>query len=183
MSMDKSWIMIKNRKSPAYMNGVKDFIEHEVNFVDSSGKLQCPCKKCVNMSFERISVVRVHLLQNGFHQFYTEWIFHSEPFQNPINDEPQVEENVDMKDILNDFMESDDGGNGGDGVDERATGSNQYFNDLFTETKTELYPGCTKFSSLNFLVKLMHLKVTNKWINKSFDSLLKLLKDALSEGE
>ena len=28
----------------------------------------------------------------------------------------------------------------------------------------------------------MHLKVTNKWTNKSFDSLLKLLKDGLPEG-
>ena len=40
-----------------------------------------------------------------------------------------------MKDILNDFMEPDDGGhwgNGGDRVDEGAMGSNQYFDDLFT---------------------------------------------------
>ena len=41
---------------------------------------------------------------------------------------------------------------------------------------------CIKFSSLNFLVKLMHLKVSNKWTNKSFDSLIKLLKYALPEG-
>ena len=34
----------------------------------------------------------------------------------------------------------------------------------------------SSFSSLNFLVKLMHLKVLNKWTNKSFDELLKLLK-------
>ena len=71
MPMDKSWIKIKNRKSPAYMNGVKDFVENIVNFVDSSGKVRCPCKKCVNMSLERIGVIRGHLLQNGFHQFYT----------------------------------------------------------------------------------------------------------------
>ena len=34
----------------------------------------------------------------------------------------------------------------------------------------------SSFSSLNFLVKLMHLKVVSKWTNKSFDELLKLLK-------
>ena len=34
----------------------------------------------------------------------------------------------------------------------------------------------SSFSSLNFLVKLMHLKVLNKWTNNSFDELLKLLK-------
>ena len=32
------------------------------------------------------------------------------------------------------------------------------------------------FSSLNFLVKLMHVKVMNKWTNKLFDELLKFLK-------
>ena len=73
--------------------------------------------------------------------------FHGEPIQNPIYDKPLIKENVDkIRDILNDFIEPDDGGNGGiegDGVDEGATGSNQYFVDLFTEIETELYPRCT----------------------------------------
>ena len=89
MLMDKSWITIKNRKLVAYMNGVKDFVEHIVNFVDSSRKVRCLCNKRVNMTFERIRIVQVHLLKNGFHQFYTGWIFHGEPFHNPINEEPQ----------------------------------------------------------------------------------------------
>ena len=64
------------------------------------------------MTFERISVVWVHLLQNGFHEFYIDWIFHDETIQNPINEKPQVKENVDeMIDILNDFKKLDDGGN------------------------------------------------------------------------
>ena len=52
------------------------------------------------------------------------------------------------------------------------------FEELMNEARNPLYPGCTKFSSLNFLVKLMHVKVLNKWSNKSFDMLLNLLKDA-----
>ena len=67
-----------------------------------------------------------------------------------------------MRDILNDFMEPDDEGNRDDGVDEEAMRSNQYFDDLFTKIESKLYPRCTKFSSLNFLVKLMYLKVSNK---------------------
>ena len=42
--------------------------------------------------------------------------------------------------------------------------------------ESELYPGCCQFSSFNFLAKLMHLKVLNKWTNKSFD------KEAFPEG-
>ena len=36
--------MIKNRKSVDYMNGVKDFVEHASDLVDSSGKVRCPVK-------------------------------------------------------------------------------------------------------------------------------------------
>ena len=54
--------------------------------------------------------------------------------------------------------------------------SGEQYDDLFDSLKSELYPGVSSFSSLNFLVKLMHLKVMNKWTNKSFDELLKLLK-------
>ena len=108
------------------MNGVKDFVEHASNFIDSSRKVRCPYKNCVNiMNFERISVVWVHLLQNGFHKFHTKWIFHGETIQNSINKELEIEENVDkMIDVLNDFMESD---NEDDDVDERAIGSAEYF--------------------------------------------------------
>lgn len=50
------------------------------------------------------------------------------------------------------------------------------------ESRNQLYPGCTKFSSLMFLVKLMHIKVLNGWTNKSFDMLLELLKEAFPIG-
>ena len=52
----------------------------------------------------------------------------------------------------------------------------------FVAMETKLYLGCYKFSSLNFLAKLMHLKVLNKWTNRSVDILLKLLKEAFLEG-
>ena len=56
------------------------------------------------------------------------------------------------------------------------------FKDLLSDLQVGLYLGCTKYSSLNFLVKLMHLKVLYKWPNKCMDSMLKLLKDAFLEG-
>ena len=41
-----------------------------------------------------------------------------------------------MIDVLNDFMEPD---NGGDDVDKGAIGLAQYFDDLFTDIELELY--------------------------------------------
>ena len=54
------------------------------------------------------------------------------------------------------------------------------FEDLMSEACNELYHGCLEFSSLNFLVKLMHIKVLNGWIKKSFDMLLKFSKTPFS---
>ena len=53
---------------------------------------------------------------------------------------------------------------------------------LLKEMSSELYPGCKNYSTLNFLVKLMHLKVINKCSNHFFDGLLELLVDAMPEG-
>ena len=58
----------------------------------------------------------------------------------------------------------------------------QKIDKLFNELEIKLYPGCKKFSTLTFLVKLMHIKVFNRWMNKSFDMLLELLKDAFPNG-
>ncbi|XP_029118655.1 uncharacterized protein [Elaeis guineensis] len=57
------------------------------------------------------------------------------------------------------------------------------FNDLLMEATEELYPGCTKFLKLSFIIKLLHWKVYNKWSNKYFDMLLSLLRDVLPNGQ
>ena len=46
------------------------------------------------------------------------------------------------------------------------------FEDLMKEAQNELYHDCLEFSSLNFSVKLMHIKDLNNYSNKSFDMLL-----------
>ena len=54
---------------------------------------------------------------------------------------------------------------------------------LIDDSKLPLYPGCTKFTKFAFLVRLLHLKVYNRWTNKSFDMLLQLLRDVIPNGE
>ena len=36
------------------------------------------------------------------------------------------------------------------------------FKELLNQARSELYPDCSEFSSLNFLVKLMHVKIQNE---------------------
>ncbi|KAG5614113.1 hypothetical protein H5410_013937 [Solanum commersonii] len=55
------------------------------------------------------------------------------------------------------------------------------FYNLVEEANQELYPGCTGFSKLPFTLRLYLLKCLHGWSNKSFTSLLKLLKEAMPE--
>ena len=61
------------------------------------------------------------------------------------------------------------------------TGVDDDFAQLLEEMETQLYTGCI-FSSLEFLAKLMHIKVNNKWTDSSFDQLLELLQLAFPKG-
>ena len=56
----------------------------------------------------------------------------------------------------------------------------KYYN-LVEEASQELYPGCTGFSKLSFTLCFYFLKCLHRWSNKSFTSLLELLKEAMPE--
>ena len=49
---------------------------------------------------------------------------------------------------------------------------------LMEDYGKELYPGCSNFSKLSFLLHLFHLKCMYGWYAKSFTELLKLLIEA-----
>ncbi|KAF7152774.1 hypothetical protein RHSIM_Rhsim01G0079500 [Rhododendron simsii] len=57
------------------------------------------------------------------------------------------------------------------------------FFSLLKEAERELYPGCSKFSTLSFIVRLLHIKTLSGWTDKSFTMLLELLKEAFPEGD
>ena len=74
-----------------------------------------------------------------------------------------VHDRGDMFEVLEDIISNDAE------VDQLgAQSSNVQYDDLFTALNSELYPGMSSFSSLNFLVKLMHLKVMNKCNDPTF---------------
>ena len=54
------------------------------------------------------------------------------------------------------------------------------FQQLVGDDAEQLYPGCTCFSKLCFVVRLLHIKSLGGWTDKSFNMLLELLKEAFS---
>ncbi|CAN1825606.1 hypothetical protein LINPERHAP1_LOCUS31227 [Linum perenne] len=194
--MDKSW-MEKRRFSVEYIEGVNSFMRFIEDHLGRNVDIHCPCKSCLNVFQEPQEVVLSHLMINGIDVGYTRWIYHGEQFNAVVDD-------LNMLDI--DVLEEDNNEDGGEGDDEEdqlfdlldehenfiynnndlegdfnGRGYADYI-ELLRQAQTKLYPGCTKYSQLSFIVKLLHLKVYNKWSNKSFDMLLKLLKDILPES-
>ncbi|KAG5528923.1 hypothetical protein RHGRI_029546 [Rhododendron griersonianum] len=53
---------------------------------------------------------------------------------------------------------------------------------LLENANTELYPGCKNFTSLSFIVRLLHMKVLHKLTNKTIDKFLAFFHEAFPEA-
>ncbi|XP_060970010.1 uncharacterized protein LOC133037176 [Cannabis sativa] len=175
-TIDKSWTKIRNCGCHEFWNGLQAFLAMASEHKDCDGRIRCPCVRCINSRFEKIDRVRAHVFDRGFMQGYEKWIYHGEP-EDAVDDVTvaDVESEDEMIPILEDFFPSTTEERQGE--DEQPT-TNPLFDDLFEEIEAELYPGCDWISSLNFLAKLLHLKVRGKIPNNIFEELLKLLKFA-----
>ncbi|KAL5573640.1 hypothetical protein UlMin_023237 [Ulmus minor] len=177
MTIDKSWTQIRKRSnSTVFWQGLQSFLQMDKPHVNDRGFIRCPCNRCINNAQHQLEVLETHIHRFGFMSDYNEWIYHGENVyaassSNVLHPNSGVHDRDEMFEVLEDIISNDAE------VDQLGSqSSNVQYDDLFTALNSELYPGVSSFSSLNFLVKLMHLKVMNKWTNKSFDELLKLLK-------
>ncbi|XP_025628325.1 uncharacterized protein [Arachis hypogaea] len=57
------------------------------------------------------------------------------------------------------------------------------FNDLLSDGEKELYPGCSKYSKLSFLVKLYHIKCMCGVSDKEITMILDLLRDVFEQAK
>ena len=185
MTIDKSWIDLE-RNTPEYKQGLASFIEMCRNQVDSDGNIRCPCRRCCCSGLIPFSKMISHLYILGFWKEYVIWTYHGENLASRVVSVDNVVPRHDMDGVIQDligetYMEVDDEDADHDDEDENM-GACDDFEELIEEVESELYPGCTKFSSLDFLSKLVHLKVKNKWTNSSFTNLLELLQESHPEG-
>ena len=181
MPIDKSWIHLKNQLSNQYQEGLSAFINIAKDYVDKSSCTNCPCPRCSNHKCFLVETVRAHIHQYGFNPLYTTWYYHGEydVMTNLINE--SVDE---MVAVINDVVGNNSDHDMSEEVEADVLGDAQHdeFKELLSKLESALYPGCTKYSSLNFLVKLMHLKVLYKWPYECMNSVLKLMKDTFPEG-
>lgn len=187
--MDRSWIR-QPITSFEYQQGVSDFIAFAKNNMNRESKIRCPCNNCNNLRWKTIEGVIGDLYIHKFSLHYKRWFWHGE-------DVPENMNYWDFDDDNDDLGEEEENNEGEeyDEVGEMYEGTNAEgqtedydpnvgmeeccFDRLLREAQRELYPGCQDVSLLSFLVKILHLKVLNKWSNKSFEMTLQLFKEVL----
>ena len=163
-------------------------------FINSAigNKILCSCRKCVNSFWREASEVREHLICDGFLKGYRRWTLHGEAsssFENRgENDGPDFIEEHNEDDDISEFLRDlacgldDKGDMEDDGSFEPPNKDLEAIKKLAVDNNQELYPGCTKYSKLRFLVRLLHIKLIGGWTDRSFDLLVDLLRLWLLHG-
>ena len=169
---------LPNRLSGDYVEGVKSFIQVAKEHLQWDNKTRCPCRDCQNARFNDLLTIERHLIRFGFSRSYQKWIFHGEEHESQPNEKNDIGVDTEIvdatdADILNEVVDAlnDACGHIDNDINLEESTTHGKFDYLLGEANKELYPGCKKFSALTFLVKLMHIKVLNRWSDKSFNML------------
>ncbi|XP_071741136.1 uncharacterized protein [Rutidosis leptorrhynchoides] len=189
----RKWMYEIPRHSHEYLSKLSEFIKvADVDRVKKQKeKAPCPCKKCQNFnSYADLSLISQHLIVNGFVDEYDCWSWHGETLVNNNNNviyersDDVIDENIDSRNERN--IDSDSDGYLDDlddmfhdlegNIDET---NYKKFQQVLTDSEIPLYDGCTKFTKLSAVLKLVNLKANNNWSDKSFTSLLELLHEIL----
>jgi hypothetical protein len=62
-----------------YREGVDMFLEFAFSTSAKGNQILCPCKACKNSCWRVSSIVREHLIFEGFTEGYVTWVNHGEP--------------------------------------------------------------------------------------------------------
>ncbi|XXG48359.1 hypothetical protein AAC387_Pa02g2834 [Persea americana] len=157
--MDKTWMNCRNKLRPEYTNGVRAWIHH--------GE-QMPMN--VEGVHDDDSDDEGGSVQGGL----------SDTEDNPHDELPEL-----LEDIYRGVLMDDDLGDlgSGHGFDSVGQENVQKFEKLLKDAQRALYPGCTKFTLLSFVIKMLHVKVLNNLSNKEFNMVMMIMKDVIPESE
>lgn len=121
-----------------------------------------------------------HLLIRGIDTEYTRWLYHgarsnyrvsANEYDNECDDDVNEDDNhtTGLGGLLGDLGNLY---NNASNDNHESRDVHMTFVELLNKAEQELYPGCSKFSTLSFIVHLLHLKVFNKWSSQHAEERL-----------
>jgi len=149
-------------------------------------KFRCPCVNCLNGRKLNATQVRKHLICDGFLRSNTIWTWHGEIINIPTVSRTEHVVHSTLKELwqerCEERVEEDNMEDMILYVGIEAFAQAHVYETMSTDAETPLYVGSTKFTRLSAVLRLMNLKATNGWTDKSFTELLVLLSEMLPEG-
>ncbi|XP_042975467.1 uncharacterized protein LOC122306950 [Carya illinoinensis] len=181
--MDKSWMNEPDRLlSPAYSEGVKNFLTQAQIHASGRNRIRCPCRTCLNNLWLPIFEVETHLFMKGINPNYTQC--------GDISNEVIPEDDYidDMQQMLDDMRagtfvdvpQENIGSSIRPPIPEDSPATS--FDKLLEDARRPLFDGCTTFTKFSFIVKLLHIKSIGGWSIRSFDMLLDLLRSSFPDA-
>ncbi|CAL5434132.1 unnamed protein product [Camellia sinensis] len=172
-----SWMQLHNRRSPQYIDGVREFILFARDHMKpETDKIWCPCYRCNNHIQKTIEEVEIHLYAYGVVTSYTRWVYHGEGFELNDNDDSQNENdeyldnvieksnspNTEVREVIHDIRSGTTTfGYVGEASSSRnpdlpsnCGGETNKFARLMRDAEQDLYPDCQRFSKLSFMEAL-----------------------------
>jgi len=208
---DKSWLILPS-STKEFRTGLSAFTEYAVakcQGLYSEGYLPCPCKHCCNKKVLSISELRRHVIYNGWLTHYDVWTYHGERYSDST-DHVAVSDNIihnDLRQLIcvamgshnqtgNDVNELnvienpiDHSEDPEDPIDPSEDSEDPTFDEYdetfvnrLKDSEQPLWPGCTEFTKLSFILELYQCKCLNQWSNKSFETLLSILRRSHPNG-
>ncbi|PHU20081.1 hypothetical protein BC332_11232 [Capsicum chinense] len=189
--MDRSWIGIP-RNTPEYLLGLNQFLHFAFTSGAIEDKIKCSCPLCGFKKWQTRNMVFHHFMDKDFPKHYVTWVMHGELNVLPnsrnievIQDAPPFVNPIDL--LINEAF----GGLRHEGVNtgpSQVAGEEETLHDLFDsnnkdyfellkEGSKDLYEG-SKYSKLEFLLKIYHIKCLSGLSDKGMIMVLALLRDA-----
>ncbi|WVZ03365.1 hypothetical protein V8G54_024171 [Vigna mungo] len=188
-SMDKSWIT-KPRNTVEYSIGLQKFLDFAFENRASGDTIRCPCPKSRG-------IVEEHLILKQFPINYVIWNLHGErQIQDISRNEDESQETFHyenpMETMINEAFGHyrQEGTNIGisqplgedDVINERPRENHNEFNE-FLNDGNQIFCDGSKYTKLEFVIKLYHIKVLCGLSDKAMTMILDLLRDAFSEAK
>ena len=133
----------------------------------------------MNCYQQSLPTVHIHLLHCGIMQSYINWYNHGESRVLNENIHDNEMSNCDHMDGIDTLV--------GDQIRKESRNATEceevhHFDKLEEDAKCELYPCCTNYSILKFVIEILNVKIITNLSNKGLDMMLELLTKVLSKG-
>ncbi|KAL2901733.1 Glutathione-regulated potassium-efflux system ancillary protein KefF [Bienertia sinuspersici] len=153
--------------------------------------LKCPCLNCTLVLSQIRKNMHCHLLVYGIDPTYNPWVSHEESIQEIDNDEEgyvgEVSDNEsdhmpldDMAPFVFDVTNAWNSINSTTLNEKDTNETPLVLQKLMEDMEVDLYLGCKTFKRLEFIMTMLHIKVSCSLTNKSFSLLMNILHRAFN---